>query len=713
MIFTRLLYNKNISFTIKHRIKNKKTINNTIKIGKKLKKNKEIVVYFDDLFYNICIYKKGAYFFMREKKNNSELNGSQNSDDLNTLPGLDQQPMNDTFILPGMDGNNMQDNMNQNFNPYQGMDGQFGDQNQNMNMGMNDSMNPDMGMGMNDPMNPDGNFNPYQGMDGQFVDQNQNINMGMNDQMNSDMGMGMNDPMNPDANFNPYQGMDGQFGDQNQNMNMGMNDPMNPNMGMGMNDPMNQNMGMGMNDPMNPDMGMGMNDQMNPNMGMGMNDPMNPNMGMGMNDPMNPNMGMDNGQNFNGYQDMSGDNSQGNNDYSGGDEQFVKNWMGKLYEKAQNKKFNWCAAFFRGAYLLYRKMYVTGIIVFILEAVLEVMACLIMTKNPIAGAGIFALVSIGLFIGMGLGFYRLYKNFINGKLNSYRSQTADENQLMEIANQKGGTSVIAVVLYYLITSIVLPVVLFLVVGAAFFSIITGIFGQAMQQPLPTNDIVIEGINEISETPVEETGTQFNFYENYYITYDSDWFLNDKEQLTKGEYYLKYYTSYTKEQTHLDLTSEEGQKKLVDLIIKQYSEIAEKKGLTVETGNQNFATQNNSLYNYVDFVADNAIERVYFIIYPDDNILFQFDLTVEGTTEVDNITNVAVIDIITNIGKDESNQSEEPDEENEIAEENLTEQSENEIENATISNDVTDALSNSTTDTNTANQSASSLSQYLQ
>ena len=396
------------------------------------------------------------------------------------------------------------------------------------------------------------------------------------------------------------------------------------------------------NDPMNGQFGDSnqmMGGQM-PGMDGNFNDPMNgqfgdPNQMMGGQMP-----GM-NGQQMGGNQE-----SYGTTD-SDGDLGFVRNWMGNIYEKAHSSKFNWSAAFFNGAYLMYRKMYTTGIILLVLQTVIIIIGALVLTKSAVAGSIISSLLGIGLFVGMGFGFYPLYRSFVKGKLNSLRGQVNDQQQLMSIAEQKGGTSILGVVIYCVAGGILTTTVTTLLLGSTGSSILGGGNGTATNA-VGDNNITT---NEITENPAENTST-FNFDENYYLSYGSDWFLEDENnQLKKGDYILQFYAKYTKEQTNMDLATSDGRKQLLDYIVNTLTDQATKANYQMSTGNENFIPQNDGkvFYNYIDFTSTNTIQRMYFIVLPEDNVLFWFILTINDTS-IDTTTNTSVVEMLTSIEK---------------------------------------------------------------
>ena len=491
--------------------------------------------------------------------------------------------------------------------PMDGMDPNMGGPMDGMNLGMDgqfDGMNPGMD-GQFDGMNP--------GMDGQFDGMNPGMD-GQFDGMNPGMD-GQFDGMNP--------GMDGQFGGMNPGMD-GQFGEMNPGMD-------------GQFGEMNPGMD-GQFGEMNPGMDGqfgGMNPGMDGQFGEG-NPGMDGQFGDGSQTNYNNTQEMGGD-----------DMAFVERWMGSLYEKAHSSKFNWCAAFFTGGYLLYRKMYTTGIITMILQLAITTISAILIPKSPVLSTVIYLVLSIGLFVGLGLGFYPLYRKFVKGKLQALKGQISDQNQLMTIAEQKGGTSVIGVVGYYVGYSILSGIVFSTLAASA----LSSLFGGIAEQPTNENtNVVNETVNQVQEQPVQSK-EKFYFYEDYYLSYDKEWFFDSSnKKLTKGSYEFIFYEAYPKERTQMDLSTQEGRKALLDYLKSALTQMASQANWKVDGGNDNFVPQESIYYNYIDFISAETIQRMYFAVIPEESLLFEFILTINDTN-IDTETNTLIIEMLSSIKKD--------------------------------------------------------------
>ena len=468
-------------------------------------------------------------------------------------------------------------------------------------------------------------------------------------------------------------------------MNQGYQDPNAKGMKQGNQDPNAKGMNQEYQDPNIMGMNQGYQDPNAMGMNQGYQDPNMMGMNQGYQDPNM--MGMDQG-----YQDpnMMGMN-QGYQDstmeYQGGqssddEEGFVQSWMGALYNKAQTKKFNWCAAFFGPCYLLFRKIFSTGILVLILQVALMVICGLIEKNNVALGLGILTAVDLILFFGLGFGFYPLYKAFIKSQYKKLSLQITDSNQLMAAASKKGGTTPLGIVIYCIVMAIVIPVMA-----------VTGLnLGVKKDNKDNTNQVA-----NVVEEPTEE---EFNFYEDYAIKYDpNNWFFDEEAKtLTKEDYTLEYKVAYKASDLNMDMSSLEGLSNLLKLLSDSFTAQAAQSNLQVEVGSKNFISSNGNYYAYIDISDSTSITRYYFVVIPDDEILLQFVLSADDTS-VDYEVNVETIEMITNISKaSKTENSDEDDEENE----NENQVSDDEEETNTTSNKTSNSTTNSTRSANETN-----------
>lgn len=122
-------------------------------------------------------------------------------------------------------------------------------------------------------------------------------------------------------------------------------------------------------------------------------------------------------------------------------EKFIKSYIGdkadKMYDSVKNGGINIWALLFGIIYFIYRKMYLVSIIIIILVDVAD-----------------YLIPSISSYIGSfaGIIFCPIYKWDITRKLRKIKRDNlnADENQLLSIAQNKGGTTIIGIILFFAI-----------------------------------------------------------------------------------------------------------------------------------------------------------------------------------------------------------------------------------------------------------------------
>ena len=581
---------------------------------------------------------------MREAKNskgkdNQTNNVPETENNLfNTLPGVDAN------LGTGADENSNVDNshgqqmygQNMNQDPNQAMYGQGFNQDlsqmygQNMNQDANQAM---YGQGFNqDPNQMYGqnmSQDPNQVMYGQGFNQdpNQMYGQGFNQEPNQMYGQNMNQ--------DPNQAMYGQDPNQDPSQMYGQNMNQDPSQAMYGQDPNqdpSQMYGQNMNqDPNQAMYGQGFNQE--PNQMYGQNMSQDPNQAM---------YGQDFNQNQNQMydQDMSqGQNQSANQEFNANaEESFARAWMGAFYDKASKQKFSLGAAFFQGIYLLYRKMYGTGILVIILEEIVCILLSLLLNINKILALIMFVFIMVLYFVGMGFGFYPLYKSFIKKKYKENTKKTSDPNQLQSIASKNGGTS-IAGIFIGIVISVIILIITSALVNKDLFKL------GSNKKPTNTTTNAISN-NVETDAQMEE---EFNFFDKYNLVYNgATWAVDSTNTgLVSGNYTLSYKANYKAEDLNADFSSQDSLASLLKLLTDSFTNQVAQLNMQVEAGSNNFIKQNNCYYAYIDVLASDSISRYYFVVLPDENILFQFVLTAADTA-IDYSTNLNVIDMITKI-----------------------------------------------------------------
>lgn len=128
------------------------------------------------------------------------------------------------------------------------------------------------------------------------------------------------------------------------------------------------------------------------------------------------------------------------------DEQFIKAYIGnkadKMYSSVKNGGFNIWGFLFGIGYFAYRKMYLISILIIIIS---DIVACII--------------PNVGNYVGtlIGLAFCPLYKWDITRKLRKIKQENpnANEEQLLYLAKNKGGTSIFGAIVFFAVYFLIL------------------------------------------------------------------------------------------------------------------------------------------------------------------------------------------------------------------------------------------------------------------
>ena len=536
----------------------------------------------------------GGNSYQNVKNQNTE-SGNENtkSNTQNVMPGFENQNAGNTqSVMPGFENQNAENTQS----VMPGFENQNAENTQNVISGIGSfEKKPE-----NEPLPKMQNFSgdniqnqgqsvySDQGFDNSNVGDQQNYN---NEQFNTFSDQAVMQDMNNGLNSQNANGVYGQSNYQNMNGMVGQQNYQN------MNELNGQNY-QDMNNPMT-------NGEINNGFNNG-------------NNSQNTNMNYSFGQN----------NAQNSADYN---LEFVKTWMGDIYEKAHSRKFNLAAALVGGMYLYFRKMYGLGTVILIITMIL--MAIGIFTQSVIMGV-VEAICYAIMFFGLGFGFYPLYRRFVKGKLNKYKQETNDNNQLIDIARKKGGTSIGALIIY-IVLSIVCTEMINVVASSQ----------KNIPQANTTNNVQQ---NEVDEQVQLESYTIDNQYE---IEYDaSKWeYKKDTDSLVCGPYTLKYATKYPETSLKTNFSEDAQRASTLEMLVTSFTNQAASQNMQVESPNSTFIAKNLGYYAYVDVIGAQNCSRYYFVILPEDKLLFQFVLTVNDTT-IDSDVNIDVIDMLTQIKK---------------------------------------------------------------
>lgn len=343
----------------------------------------------------------------------------------------------------------------------------------------------------------------------------------------------------------------------------------------------------------------------------------------------------------NQFGNNSSQNVYGNNN----DEEFKKSWMGKLYDKANNRKFNIPAFFFGGFYYLYRKLYLFGFIFTILSCLISILGIYTTLINIGNSSSIILpllltiVLPIVLAIVYGFAFYPLYKGNVNKKLAKYKNEVQNPAQLVDTAKQKGGTSIPFVLLGILLNGVISSIALTTIMASLISNFVDG-FMDGLSSP--TNNINTNNlINNSTENDV--IYDIYNFYEDYYFEYDaSKWLVDEDNKLTYDNYTFSYIQSIEAlSSVGFDISQNDGRSSFFTYLYNLFSSQIDAQTTTLELGSSLFVYENGIYYSYFDLVYTTSIERCYFVLIPESDIFIEFILSNADTVVADDIHNEVI------------------------------------------------------------------------
>ncbi len=228
------------------------------------------------------------------------------------------------------------------------------------------------------------------------------------------------------------------------------------------------------------------------------------------------------------------------------DEELINAFMGPKADKFKGNDFSFLTLFFRGLYLLYRKMYLYGLLwIFALPIVAAII--------PIIG-GILPLAAA---IVMGIYFNKIYLDFVKKKVaeikNIYKGKTREE--LIEICKTKGGTTWVPVIIYIVIT-----VVISVAIIAFFIYLIrSGEFDDIIDSDFDIDNIV----EETKENTVYEKDTELEKESLLYLVPKGFEETYSSQYTTSYNYSSSDYSDYC--YFSIEVTNNYGDKNIQDIM----------------------------------------------------------------------------------------------------------------------------------------------------
>ena len=324
--------------------------------------------------------------------------------------------------------------------------------------------------------------------------------------------------------------------------------------------------------------------------------------------------------------------NQSTNSYgTDNDDEFKRNWMGKLYDKAKYRKFSIPAFFFGGFYYLYRKLYLIGIIFLLISSIIPFLILNFLQNDFVLAVLISLILPIILNIVYGLIFYPLYNGNVSKSLNKYKNISKSPEQTLEIAKQKGGTSALGVILGFLGDALIFTIMFMLTAAIMYKSFAKIIFNQS-QNKINHNNV---DNNIVNDVPNYDT---YNFYNNYSFEYDSSvWMPVSNNSLVNGTYTLSYIQSIENLiNVGFDINQNNGRSSFFTYLYNLFSSQIDASTTTLELGSSSFMYDNGIYYSYFDLVYATSIERCYFVLIPEDDIFIEFILSNNDTVITDEV-----------------------------------------------------------------------------
>lgn len=311
-----------------------------------------------------------------------------------------------------------------------------------------------------------------------------------------------------------------------------------------------------------------------------------------------------------------------NNSYN--DEDLLKAFIGNNYEKITRSPFNLAGFFFTSLYMFYRKMFLYGLLAFLINLVILCLA------NNYLVTYAFNVV-VGLFIN------KVYLSYAKKKIATIKSKNnlKSVDELKNICSSKGGTSVPRIFLGIAVEIVMAVVVLV-------FVKLLGI-GDIVRQSLHTNNFDIR-ITDVSGTLAEDVSVQwyscFNSKCSISIEDKTDNTTSYILENSKSDYkvlsnykdYIKLNIYYAKKGSEItivdykifirsnnkDISSVSTEDQLRDKI-GLYSVGTHTDSFTLtEIGTVGFASQGNQSYAYRNYKFVNEKNTTFQMKYINDN-----------------------------------------------------------------------------------------------
>lgn len=294
----------------------------------------------------------------------------------------------------------------------------------------------------------------------------------------------------------------------------------------------------------------------------------------------------------------------------------IEDFVGKNYEKISKRKYNLSAFFFNVFYLLYRKLYLEGIVLFF---VLIFSSLFLSIINP----GIALLLEVLISLILCFLFNKYYLGKAKKKIDKIKSKNKSKSitDLKNVCKKAGGTNIVLSILISVLLTIVASVVIMTLFAAVIYTIISKLGLNFNQNNNSSN--INENINKDNDSNDNSDNLATNKY-NGSLSYNEN--INLGEKLNMG--YLLIFKSGSLNSNYLydysyqtDTTNEGSTCSFTLGNVKDYNdskklikEIADYNNVSNDVSNS--VTSKNLSINSV--IVNHDLKNVYYSAFNDAN-----------------------------------------------------------------------------------------------
>ena len=330
------------------------------------------------------------------------------------------------------------------------------------------------------------------------------------------------------------------------------------------------------------------------------------------------------------------------------EEDIFRAWTGKsneFYYKINNKNFNFCMLFFGLLYIFYRRMYLVGVIMWVINILISIFGYMFI--GPIGTIIIEIIVSIIY----GFAFYPLYRWNFKRKINKQKMYGATNEELLTYSKQKGGVSWTLVII-----SLVIPACIYL------FVFITGVglmvYNSANEETdgvntnASTSNFSNTNISTNAEIILENNEYSINLDTTKWknTTETSQFVLNSNVKQAfvydnTNTNLFAYCGSEYVNKSFYDFTNYDDLKSCKDVLYNQMQQVCASSGIKLQ-GAYLFS-KNNTYYIEVDMKTESSLSKIFIILEKQKNKILEFILATDNSY-IDYSINNEILDTITNI-----------------------------------------------------------------